>query len=890
MRLIVAFIICIVAAVSPAMAAAFNCTLDAACTVASPCAWDALGNWNDDGLCNGTYPANGGGNTYTATIGSGRAVIIKTDAMTIGTAAAATPAITLTGGTLIFSNDTANGIGSEGFRTTTLVPGSGGAAITMNSTSTLDMPVPNRLLCTNSSTDCLLDLDGTVNIYGTVVDATITSVAAATTNALCDGGTESEYIAVTVDKGQDNAIVGRRIMFYDGPFKNRHFEIVSVAAKVIGFCTYLPDAAPATDLTCDTGTIGQSCGQRLTPHVTFGKFPNTTPTAGARHWTPWPAPGNAICAGAFDPVAGCTAANTGTLFSISPVAGNRIAIINDVWVGGTAEDQKVGFSMTNSDKMPLIFAANIFGVNEINISASGPGAETTNDILYNNIHDFLETGGALAVTGFKDFNIRYNTVHDDGGATVSGYASMSVGCLSQTSEPCPDNVEITDNHLYRSVGNQIEVSSGPTIKITRDVKVLRNLIHEGCHAVDANECGGIEVDACQGCQIRNNVVFDMQTTDDANGSTVKLGDGFRAPASGSVPCNSMEGTDISFNWMVNLGHHGVSLAATNGCAGNGVGITHNYIAATGEELVWGGNLYSNVLRNGSLIQVADSATQVITSMRGNFIIGNEAENSTVCAIQGGCTYSAGVFRYDSTYFTQNPTLVAEDNVFMRTQYPGAAFYVEGALDTTMTVSHNTMMSTLSGIDMSTWAPTVSSTISIDNNAFSHFNAGNFALCSADAQAVDNMGTYARVTSPTTTENTATFNGTCSNTGTAVQPYGGLKYRNPAVYDFNLSRFSPLYGAGSDGDSIGIRAFLFDRDAIDDIWGDALPWDGSVGGAVTGTVPTTTKPFPRNICDNGTSCVDTDGDGVLNIHDNRDGVFNPSQCIDINIGEGYTCRR
>lgn len=71
--------------------------------------------------------------------------------------------------------------------------------------------------------------------------------------------------------------------------------------------------------------------------------------------------------------------------------------------------------------------------------------------------------------------------------------------------------------------------------------------------------------------------------------------------------------------------------------------------------------------------------------------------------------------------------------------------------------------------------------------------------------------------------------------------------------------------------MGSRAFRFNRDIMSNQWGGALTW---------------IAPFPVNIAN--VSNVDTDGDGVMDLHDNCDLTFNPSQLDTDADGKGDAC--
>src|SRR5262245_57448375 len=487
-------LICLFVAVfvSPAFAAHFNCTPAGACTNNTiPCDWATAANWL---TCNGDYPHNGA-NTFTATISTTSSYMLSTDGLTIGLATQANPALTLNG-TLVF--DTASSLHSgAGFLSMTLIPNNAGAnsglAVSIGAAGLLRMRASDRLFCdTTAGNLCGIDSTTGTGIWdtqGSVGQTTLDSVSALTTKDanVCDSGAaglKQYYILVPHDY-LPQMKVGRRVVFQSGQFRNRHFEIVTTstdqntlcvgASDPFSFCTgagagtgpVRPAFGICTELLDSSSTTcsaGHTCGQRLTPHITpFGKFPDATPTVNTRHWTPMLSTVK-TCTNAFVPHAYCTANNAGTGWLIYPVAGDAIALVDDVWImqtGGSAGIRLRVQTVSNTAYFPYISATNWSGLHDIQVSAlSSPGLYVGRDYAYNNFHDFPNavgsSGAGVTWTGLSDFKIQWNACHDQTSETDN---SACMETARQDNASATDrNVTMSDNVAYRTTG--IMIASG----------------------------------------------------------------------------------------------------------------------------------------------------------------------------------------------------------------------------------------------------------------------------------------------------------------------------------------------------------------------------------------------------------------------------------------------
>jgi hypothetical protein len=434
----------------------------------------------------------------------------------------------------------------------------------------------------------------------------------------------------------------------------------------------------------------------------------------------------------------------------------------------------------------------------------------------------------------------------------------------------------------------------------------------------------LEFNCCKNCVADYNVIYDMAEV--GSSVTTKAGDGIRVGAT-SAPDSVSAGTVISNNWIVNCEEVGIDLNSTlsNAGAGYHIAAVHNYVSNVGSQLFLGGDLYSNFGRNAGMAMSFSKTTpalQYVHTAKGNIIVGNDStvssghgcDNSTCtgagapyecCSGAGagtcGCA-GPGWHTTVSSYFPSagNQVIVGTDNVigWMHTSGGGGnrnIFDVTGAFNGSESMDHltgdgNGVASTF-GAYFFAWAPTIATTASVTNSIFTHLANTQFAWCSADSHLTDSFGNFMRNDSPTTGEPAADFvNGTgasgCSSEGTLVASLGRIGFRDRLHYDWNLLPGSTALTAASDGSALGIRAFRFNRDALQSQWGGGLDFTHSAGDPTGATI----TPFPANICNmpNASSCLDSDGDGVLDLHDNCPTKWNPNQVDTDGDGLGDVC--
>ena len=891
--------LCFLLASSPLLAAHFDCTSVSACASSStmPCDWAVAANW---ATCNSDYPHNGA-NVFTANIANGYHYVVTTDAITIGDSASAVTPLTIAGG-LTFS-EASTGRDAGGFRNFTIIPSTAAVAITGTTTGTFKAGYGTRLYAnTTAGTIGNMNITGGFlwDMQGVVVQTSLTAVATITNNVGLCGTADNQYYVVTVKDGAERAKVGRRILFQSGQLRNRQYEIVAVSGRTVGFCTDLVDGA---GYAC---AAGASCGQRLRGHSAIGEFPDGTVSTNARHWTPAETPNNDICSATKVPHPYCTGANAGTGAAIVPAVGDAVALIDDAWIainGGT-----VGWAFTGGSlaSMPRFKAVNMTGGAGFVVTSAGAGTESAYDVSYNNAHDYTNDA-PIGVLGFKNYSVQWNACHDAGTTAVDVTGCIVTSCYTLNAAPCPDNVEESDNIIYRTRGNGINFNSSGVTVSAQNTHISRNLVFEGCTTA-TNECGGIEVNGCQNCTIANNIVYDIVGT---TAGASQSGDCYRNGGSGSSPANSSTGMVFVDNIAVNCGHYGIQADSLSSGSAN-VTMTHNYVSNVWRSGIAGGKLYSNIIRNIDMVKSDAFATDFAVAFYGNFLIMHD--QAVINGYCGGSCYSDGFKSgYNGTYMTTSPAVPAYDNIAVLpgTGSVSSGFSYNGATNGALTLSHFTFDGNgtsgtgihLDNANSNPWAPTVSTVATLSDIAVTHVNDGTAITCANDtAYSLETVGTYIGNRTSTVIERVSATvpianAGSCTATGTRYDPVlsqlggVGLGYRDRINLDYNLANGSAARTAGASpaGSSLGIRVFRFSRDRINAIWGSGFPFEYSAGDPTGATIP----PFPKNISNVTGSATytdnrDSDADGVMDIHDDCPRVYNPNQLDTDADGLGDAC--
>jgi hypothetical protein len=868
------------------------CTcVSTSCGTSAPCDAATAGSWATGGSGGGACGVNCGGtapdSNDTVTIDTGTSVLIQSSGVSWG------PVTIL--GNLIFKE-------ADSIQTTTLTYAGSSGGNLINGSGASGSLIIRRGNHINVNTTANysnitwvegFNFDGRGSVVQTKVAGLQTGAPTVDGAALPNGcvtATGAQKYVITPETGIKNARIGGRIVVQSGKARNRHFEITNVDAMAgtLTICTELPD--------------GSSAGQRLTPHTTgFGTFPAAGPPAGSRHWTPQNT-GNSACTGAGAPHFWCTGPGTGTGVQATIAVGDKIAIVDDWWLRQTVGTN--GFAVTpggGHTTMMQLFAGNFEGLGLR--GGAGSSIIVFNDVTltptvaewsYNNFHDPQGGGGGIIAASFSGAKITWNACHDTPNASVGS------GCIHPTSNDDSgvvwygNNIDVSDNVIYRTASYGIDYKISPlAVTPATGNKFNRNLVYEGCERA-ASACVGINVENCSDCEIANNVVFDMTANDYATGDGIAANSIF----SSHVSDHFMDKTSVRDNWIVNCeisGINAISGAVT--FASRGVTMTRNYVSNVGHDGVNGGRLYGNVIRNFSMKSPGFIGADNSYPLYGNEFIGEDTLVATGAQCTGGAC-SAGFLRFDTGAGTASGTrVVASDNVFRGQDYSGTAIavFVNGATDADFSFAHTTIDGTtvpatgMLGFRYDTWAPTVDHTATNTDFLVTHTANQASGLCSSDVNALETFGTYATNSATVTAEKAAAVTATnCTNAGTRLVGSGGLGLNRKDAYDFSLTPGSSFITAGVSpaGSSLGSRAFRFDRDRLNALWGFVLPFENTAGAAGV-------SPFPVNFSNvTGSATVtdnrDTDGDGVIDLHDDCPGTYDPAQWDRDGDGVGDAC--
>lgn len=863
-----------------------------------PCDWNTAANWvltSDHTTACGAAP-NNGANTYSVTIRAGDSVVLSTDGIVIGDSANAAVPLTLNG-TLIFDNSASNRDGS-GFRTLTIKAnnaGNSGVAIQRGAASILRMRHGDQIkFDTTGGVAGILDSSGTAiwDAKGEVVQTTIDATTAQGADAVCPAAT---YVELTLHNYIPQARVGRRIRFENGQLRDWEEEIRKVTGNKVGFCAGLAD--------------GSSTGERLDGHVaTPGKFPDSTPTANTRGWSTTDT--LVPCTGAMAPHMYCTGAGAGTAIVAVPAKGDTVSIIDDVWFTQSAGTKGIYFTQSNitsATAFPSFYATNWNGVASILITAPNLGGTyyPGRDFSYNNIHDFVDPSAwgnaGVIITGFSDFNIFGNSIHDQVPGTAEAVGIEVVPGTNNVMR----NINIVGNHLYRTKNDAIVVSNnGVTTPSLVNVDVFGNRTDELCTTTAAEDCNDVEVDCSQNVRVHNNLMTDTITQNQGQGFGIRFG----GPGTASSACHV---GNVAYDNIISNAYVGIQCDAqnspNNGNQCGNVTATRNYISNTLLSGITGvGNNYSNYVRMYGVKGVAAAAFFLTPRAYGNF-----AEYRDVAGV-GSVGYAFNI-GFDSGVMNNNPSIILRDNIAAVNGATSSQGIIQiyGDERGTISIDHQTLdgggaFANIFGIDFNAWAPGVVSTTNVTDLLAGQLDAGFVGRCdSGTANTHEVYGSWFGGESSVSAEDTGSSGFSnqagCFSVGTRLRyDTSGRDSSTPpwvdrANLDFNIPSTSPLASAGVGGSAIGARGFLFNRSALDGLWGSVIPWDLCAGGTST-----TLCMWPKDVANGSCTAVlngqsvtepcntDTDGDGVLDIHDNCPTVPNPSQ-LDSNVnGVGDAC--
>jgi hypothetical protein len=174
-------------------------------------------------------------------------------------------------------------------------------------------------------------------------------------------------------------------------------------------------------------------------------------------------------------------------------------------------------------------------------------------------------------------------------------------------------------------------------------------------------------------------------------------------------------------------------------------------------------------------------------------------------------------------------------------------------------------------DFSNTNPSVAVTWTVSDLLAGYKADDTLVDCSTAGNVTDTIGNAYSLKTDTASEGGGAFSANCSSSGTLTR-VAQISWNNRDAFDYGLRVGSPEYTAGVGGTAIGSRVFRFNRDRITLPWASAIVYDNDM---------------PVNFS-TGTSNVDTDGDGVIDLFDNCDTAFNPSQDDPDADGKGCVC--
>jgi putative metal-binding protein len=889
-RLALGFLLCLPAV----QALAATCATMNACTSTAPCDWSDPATWS----C-GHLPSRARFDSCVITANT--TVILRTSGLDCGN--------TTINGTWLFDESPA-GRNPNGYRTFTI-----GGSITGNAGGVLRLRAGHRLAFdTVAAPRTLTVFDGfNLDVQGQVQEATIAALADDPPNPIdCGQGAAGREFTITPDTGASVAHVTGRVVFLSGRARNRHMEIRAITTGGFSVCTDTVEATSGSDT---------SGGQRLTPHANRNAFctgtgkpsaccagpgRGTCPTTPvSRHSEPAPY-GNSACTGAKLPYTCCTGAGTGKCTGAIPAVGDRIAIVYDAWTyqsAGTRGYRIVGDLVSGNDPMPTLKAVNIANAGTPAVNSTSavefmarPGVAAP-DLEYLNFHDYAPNVDGIRYMGIRNWAVRWSAIHDVTPNTQGNTnATLAVG----SSELSADNIAYVDNVFYRTQGVGPHLNEGGAIPAT-GCKFLRNVLFDSCLA-GTNECGGLQADNCTGGEAAYNVLYDYYAG--AN----------PLPIAFTLAMQGV-GAAVHHNWVVNSGMGPVATSPDIRQIQQTVQ-THNYVSHVVGSGGDGGSYFSNVIRNFGLGQ-SGLASGIVNPINaaGNYILGAEPDilASADCTGAHRCGRIGLEYLKSQSNNNRTPTTARDDIVVSLASYPGwgsegrcvefDGYELSGAggldADWNATVEHVTCDGRaptvpIRGIsfDQNNASISPSITVSSQDLAMLYNNNGPAIWCTVQPGVDEIFQNIYSLRTDTTSQCGGDYALASDCTSApSITMVSSMDYQVRMNGDYNLALGSADLVAGSSppGSPVGARAFRFNRASLQSLWatdpgvandfcsGPGTPSScctGSGTGTCSESVITFDGEFPADVAN--VDNRDTDGDGVMDLHDNSPANWNPDQ--------------
>jgi hypothetical protein len=870
------------------------CRTTAVCTPAAPCDWNSPASWTCARVPTKKHD--------TCLITAGTAVVLRTDGLDCGS-------ITVNG-SWTFDPSPA-GRDANGFRTFTVA-----GDIDANAGGALQLRAGHRLAFDTATAPRVLSVDDgfILDVQGQVEVTSIAALADEPANPSdCGSGAPGREYWITPVSGASAAHKTGRVVFLSGRARNRHMEIRRVGAGGFGVCTDTTDAASGSD------TTG---GQRLTPHADRNAFCTAAGSPSAcctgarrgdcpdtpvsRHSTPAPYAVSA-CTAPRLPYACCTGAGTGTCSGAIPAVGDDIAIVYDAWIyqgAGTNGYMIVGDLGLGNEPMPTLKAVNIANAGvptAINASAvefrAKPGIPTP-DLEYVNFHDYAPDIDGIRYHDVRNWTVRWSAIHDVTPNTQrETQATLAAAPLTQSA----DDVAFEDNIFYRTQGVGPHLNEGGALPAT-GCSFLRNLMFDSCLS-GIYECGGMQGDNCTGGEAAYNVLYDYY-----NG-------GFQEAIAFTFGMSGI-GASTHHNWVVNAGW-GPGVSASDPQLVQSAAMTHNYVSHVAGDGGEGGSYFSNVIRNFGLAEprIASGLVSPIRAM-GNYVLGVESgiQSSTDCTGSSRCGRVGIHYVKGPANNNRKPTIALDNVVTALASYPdlwgldgrcvefdGYDFAGEGDLDVDWdaTVTHLTCDGRgpavpVRGLSFDQRLASITPpAATVAQDLVMLFKNDGYAVVCTTQPGVDEILTniYSlRSSAPVEWGGDYALASDCTS-APAIDMVPAIGYRDSAAGDYNLLPGDPALTAGVDppGSPVGVRAFRFDRESLRSLWAtdpavasDFCTGPGSPAACCTGggsgtcaaSVITFDGEFPADVANVDNS--DTDGDGVMDLHDNSPADWNPGQ--------------